>query len=38
MLTLEDFKKFKDRDEFLKILKENNTEDQVKDLLKTVDY
>ena len=38
MLTLEDFKKFKDKDEFLKILKENNTEDQVKDLLKTVDY
>lgn len=38
MLTLEDFKKFKAKEEFIKILKEHKTEEQVADLLKTVDY
>ncbi|GAA4269204.1 polyphosphate kinase 2 [Hyunsoonleella aestuarii] len=38
MLTLEHFKKFKAKAEFIKILKEHKTEEQVADLLKTVDY
>ncbi|MCF7568430.1 polyphosphate kinase 2 [Sabulilitoribacter arenilitoris] len=38
MLTLEDFKKFNDKEEFLKILKEKKEEQQVKELLNTLEY
>ncbi|MFD1614519.1 polyphosphate kinase 2 [Gelatiniphilus marinus] len=38
MLTLEDFKKFKEKTEFLKILKEKKEENQLKDILSTVAY
>ena len=38
MLTLKDFKKFEDKAEFLKLIKEKKDEDQVKDLLDTIVY